>query len=103
MIELEIRMLNADVLPVQRVPPLLNAVESHQTQEAADALAAQVAVYSDHPDVLERALRLARMQGDSSAASGAGSQHIWVCPSLDLVVLQSPGLWQDQAENDSGL
>jgi CubicO group peptidase (beta-lactamase class C family) len=40
---------------------------------------------------------------DSYAASGAGSQHIWVCPSLDLVVAQSPGLWQDQAENDSGL
>lgn len=40
---------------------------------------------------------------DSFAASGAGSQHIWVCPSLDLVVAQSPGLWQDQAENDSGL
>jgi CubicO group peptidase (beta-lactamase class C family) len=40
---------------------------------------------------------------DSYAASGAGSQHIWVCPSLDLVVTQSPGLWQDQEENDAGL
>ena len=40
---------------------------------------------------------------DSFAASGAGGQHIWVCPSLDLVVVQSPGLWQDQAENDTGL
>jgi len=40
---------------------------------------------------------------DSYAASGAGSQHIWVCPSLDLVVVQSPGLWQNQAENDTGL
>ena len=40
---------------------------------------------------------------DSFAAAGAGSQHIWVCPSLDLVVVQSPGLWQDQAENDTGL
>jgi CubicO group peptidase (beta-lactamase class C family) len=40
---------------------------------------------------------------DSYAASGAGSQHIWVCPSLDMVVVQSPGLWQDQAENDRGL
>jgi CubicO group peptidase (beta-lactamase class C family) len=40
---------------------------------------------------------------DSYAASGAGSQHVWVCPSLDLVVVQSPGLWEDQAENDSGL
>jgi len=40
---------------------------------------------------------------DSFAASGAGSKHIWVCPSLDLVVAQSPGLWQDQEENDTGL
>ncbi|MEZ4860339.1 MAG: serine hydrolase domain-containing protein [Caldilineaceae bacterium] len=40
---------------------------------------------------------------DSFAASGAGSQHIWICPSQELVVVQSPGLWQDQAENDSGL
>jgi CubicO group peptidase (beta-lactamase class C family) len=40
---------------------------------------------------------------DSFAASGAGRKHIWVCPSLDLVVAQSPGLYQDQAENDAGL
>lgn len=40
---------------------------------------------------------------DSFAASGAGSQHIWVCPSLELVVVQSPGLYEDQAENDTGL
>jgi CubicO group peptidase (beta-lactamase class C family) len=40
---------------------------------------------------------------DSFAASGAGSQHIWVCPSLKLVVVQSPGLWQDQTENNTGL
>jgi CubicO group peptidase (beta-lactamase class C family) len=40
---------------------------------------------------------------DSYAASGAGSQHIWVCPSQDLVVVQSPGLWEGQAENDTGL
>jgi len=29
---------------------------------------------------------------DSFAASGAGGQHIWVCPSLDLVIVQSPGV-----------
>jgi CubicO group peptidase (beta-lactamase class C family) len=40
---------------------------------------------------------------DSYAASGAGSQHIWVCPDLDLVVVQSPGLWEKQDENDQGL
>ena len=40
---------------------------------------------------------------DSFAAWGAGSQHIWVCPSLDLVVAQSPGAWDEQVENDGGL
>lgn len=40
---------------------------------------------------------------DSYAASGAGRKHIWVCPSLDLVVAQSPGIWEDQAENNDGL
>jgi CubicO group peptidase (beta-lactamase class C family) len=40
---------------------------------------------------------------DSYAASGAGSQLIWVCPSLDLVVVQSPGLYQKHEENDAGL
>lgn len=40
---------------------------------------------------------------DSYAASGAGRHHIWVCPSLDLVVVQSPGLYDKQQENDAGL
>lgn len=40
---------------------------------------------------------------DSFAAAGAQSKHIWVCPSLDLVVTQSPGVFVDQAENDEGL
>lgn len=40
---------------------------------------------------------------DAYAASGAGRQHIWVCPSLDLVVVQSPGLYEKQDENDQGL
>jgi CubicO group peptidase (beta-lactamase class C family) len=40
---------------------------------------------------------------DSFAAAGAGSQHIWVCPSLDLVIAQSPGLWRSQKENNDGL
>jgi CubicO group peptidase (beta-lactamase class C family) len=40
---------------------------------------------------------------DSYAASGAGSKHIWVCPSLDLVVAQSPGIWENQEENADGL
>lgn len=40
---------------------------------------------------------------DSYAASGAGCKHIWVCPSLDLVVAQSPGIWANQEENADGL
>ena len=38
---------------------------------------------------------------DSFAASGAGKQHIWVCPSLDLVVVQSPGTYQSRGAFDS--
>jgi CubicO group peptidase (beta-lactamase class C family) len=40
---------------------------------------------------------------DSFAAAGSGSQHIWMCPSLDLVIVQSPGLWTTQEELDGGL
>ncbi len=40
---------------------------------------------------------------DSFAAQGAGSQNIWVCPSLDLVVAQSPGIYVESIENDTGL
>ena len=38
---------------------------------------------------------------DSFAASGAGNQHIWVCPSLDLVVVQSPGIYPSRGAFDS--
>jgi CubicO group peptidase (beta-lactamase class C family) len=38
---------------------------------------------------------------DSFAASGAGQQHIWVCPSLDLVVVQSPGSYPSHGAFDS--
>jgi CubicO group peptidase (beta-lactamase class C family) len=40
---------------------------------------------------------------DSFAASGAGRQHIWVCPSLDAVVVQSPGIFETQRDEDDGL
>ena len=40
---------------------------------------------------------------DSFAASGAGQQHIWVWPQQSLVIVQSPGLWKDQRQNDTGL
>ena len=39
---------------------------------------------------------------DSYAASGAGRQYIWVCPSLDLVVCHSPGLG-DKTGHDTGV
>jgi len=39
---------------------------------------------------------------DSFAASGAGNQHIWVCPSLNLVVVQSPGIYPSRGAFDSG-
>ncbi len=38
---------------------------------------------------------------DSFAASGAGNQHIWVCPSLDLVIVQSPGTYPSRGAFDS--
>lgn len=38
---------------------------------------------------------------DSFAASGAGNQHIWVCPSLDIVVVQSPGIYPSRGAFDS--
>jgi len=38
---------------------------------------------------------------DSFAASGAGRQHIWVCPSLGLVVVQSPGSYPSRGAFDS--
>jgi len=40
---------------------------------------------------------------DSFSAQGAGSQQIWVCPSLDLVVVQSPGVCEKDRENAFGL
>lgn len=41
------------------------------------------------------------LPSDSFAASGNGRQHIWVCPSLDLVVVRSPGTY-DQADPSQG-
>lgn len=38
------------------------------------------------------------LPGDSYAASGAGRKHVWVCPSLNVVVAQSPGIWESQAD-----
>ena len=38
------------------------------------------------------------LPADSFAASGAGRKLIWVCPSLDVVVAQSPGVYEDHAD-----
>ena len=43
---------------------------------------------------------LPNLPRDSYSAIGAGYQHIWVCPSLSLVVVQSPGLWDSQGVGD---
>lgn len=42
-----------------------------------------------------------QLPADCFAASGAGNQHIFVCPSLDLVVVQSPGTYPSRGAFDS--
>ena len=37
----------------------------------------------------------------SYAARGAGRQYVWVCPELDLVVCQSPGLGEERTGHDT--
>lgn len=39
---------------------------------------------------------------DSFAASGNGKQHIWVCPSLNLVVVRSPGTYEQEDPAQGG-
>ena len=41
------------------------------------------------------------LPADCFAASGAGRKLVWVCPSLDLVVAQSPGVHDDHADEIS--
>ena len=41
---------------------------------------------------------LPNLPRDSYMAAGAGNQYIWVCPSLDLVIVQSPGPRNRQEE-----
>ena len=40
---------------------------------------------------------------DSFAATGAGRQHVWVCPSLDLIVVRSPGIYSDADPAQGGM
>jgi CubicO group peptidase (beta-lactamase class C family) len=44
-----------------------------------------------------------QLPNDSFAARGAGGQQIWVCPSLDLVVVRSPDFHVDKRESDADL
>ena len=39
------------------------------------------------------------LPADSYAARGAGRQFIWVCPSADLVIVKSPGLFEKGEEH----
>jgi len=51
----------------------------------------------------EHGMRWPGLPTDSFAAEGAGRIHIWVCPGLDLVVAQAPGIYEDQTENAEGI
>ena len=35
------------------------------------------------------------LPSDSFASIGNNKQHIWICPSLDLIVVQSPGVYDE--------
>jgi len=63
---LEFKLLESDLLPVARVPDVLNRLEARQGRAAADSHAVRVAEYSRHPDVLTRAIRHARTTGDTA-------------------------------------
>jgi CubicO group peptidase (beta-lactamase class C family) len=43
------------------------------------------------------------LPGDCFAALGAGSKLICVCPSLDLVVVECPGIYREHADENDGL
>jgi Ca-activated chloride channel family protein len=65
--ELERALLEADRLPIVRVPSVLEEWERRIGQDEADRMAVRVAEYSDHPIILLRAIRAARAAGDDSA------------------------------------
>jgi Ca-activated chloride channel family protein len=68
-VTIETKLLEAEALPVLRVPPLLDEIESNRGRAEADKLALRVAGYSDHPAVLKRAIRYAQAIGDATAAA----------------------------------
>jgi tetratricopeptide (TPR) repeat protein len=62
-IDIQVRLLNARLLPGPRIPGLLKAVETTRSQAEADRLAAVAASFSDNPVVLQGAIRQARREG----------------------------------------
>ena len=65
--EIETQLLAQDMLPVSRIPELLNAIEASQGKTVADELALRASAYTDYPAILQRALRLAREKKDNDA------------------------------------
>jgi hypothetical protein len=76
-VAIERELLEADRLPVVRVPGLLDRVEVREGTASADRLATTVAAYSDHPSVLRRAIRAA---GDTEAAAAYRDRLSAVAP-----------------------
>jgi tetratricopeptide (TPR) repeat protein len=61
-LDIESSLLKQEMLPVVRVPGLLDAIEATHGQEIADQLALRVTEYSDHPLVLQRAIHYAQLK-----------------------------------------
>lgn len=58
--QIEQELLDLDLLPMPRVPAVLEVLAATKGRAAADAVAFRVAGYSNHPQVLPQALRHAR-------------------------------------------
>ena len=57
--DIELEILDQDLLPMPRVPAALDTLERRKGRAAADATAFRLARYTNHPQVLARALRYA--------------------------------------------
>ncbi len=72
--QIEMQMLKAKRLPVIRISPLLDRVETESGRESADILAYQAADYTDHPDILTRAQRQAQKLGNTQKMTDISSR-----------------------------
>ena len=68
-IQIETRLLAERMLPIARLPNLLDEIEADQGRESADRLAEAAAAFTAHPAVLERAIRAAGQRADEEAIS----------------------------------